>query len=43
LFERGREFERGLCPLSLLLPSPDGEILGLFNAPGWRGAWVRKI
>jgi len=37
LFERGREFERGLCPLSLLLPSPAENINGLFNASAGEG------
>jgi hypothetical protein len=29
IFERGREFERGLCPLSPELPSPAINICGL--------------
>jgi hypothetical protein len=28
MFERGREFERGLRPLSLILPSPTINICG---------------
>jgi hypothetical protein len=35
--KRGKEFERGLRPLSLLLPSPAEKILGLFDVAGWRG------
>jgi len=37
LFERGRDFERGLRPLSLLLPSPSKIKLILLNVTGWRG------
>jgi hypothetical protein len=41
LFERGREYERGLRPLSPVLPSPANMNIGLINVTGWRGAEVR--
>jgi hypothetical protein len=35
--ERGRNFERGLRPLSLKLPSPARNNFGFLNNTGWRG------
>jgi hypothetical protein len=37
MFERGRESEKGLCPLSLKLLSPANKSTGLKNITGWRG------
>jgi len=41
MFERGKELERGLCPLSLLLSSSAKKILTLFKCTrlerGYRG------
>jgi hypothetical protein len=37
MFERGREFERGLRPLSLKLPSPSKNLSWCNNISGWRG------
>jgi hypothetical protein len=33
LFKRGRNFERGRSPLSLILPSPAMNICGYFSMP----------
>jgi hypothetical protein len=37
LFERGREYERGLRPLSPLLPSPARKYTDFDDETGWRG------
>jgi hypothetical protein len=37
LFERGKEFERGLRPLSPIFPSPTIYIQVLLYVSGWRG------
>jgi len=37
MFKRGREFERGRSPLSLLLPSPAKTNTEFADDSGWRG------
>jgi hypothetical protein len=41
MFERGKDYERGLRPLSLILPSPARINTILEQYTGWRGAGVR--
>jgi hypothetical protein len=38
LFKRGKEFERRLRPLSLILPSSVKRYMVYYHVPGWRGA-----